>query len=282
MPPGSGSWASGALCCLATLRSEARLERAPAHLSRPETLRPVHAVKPQPAVVVAPAAALAERWKAHCVAAARAAAAERGRYALAVPGGSVAERFLPVLVASDMDWFGVELFFCDERCVPPESPDSNFGTVSRLLVGSLTDHAPRVHRMEGENPDPARAARDYGDALRLMLGAPPVLDMVLLGVGEDGHVASLFPGRPSLATLDSVVLVEDAAPKPPARRLTLSLGVLAGAREVVVAAFGRSKAAALADALRDPVSALPLALVLRRAARASVLIDEEAASGLGR
>src|SRR5262249_49884382 len=144
----------------------------PAHLSmrlapwRPRG--PMPPVKPAPAVVVAPAAALAERWKAHCAAAAHTAAAERGRYALAVPGGSVAERFLPALVASDIDWSRVDLFFCDERCVPPGDADSNYGAASRLLVVPLGDRPPRVHRMEGENRDPTRAARDYADTLRLV------------------------------------------------------------------------------------------------------------------
>ena len=232
----------------------------------------------EPAVVVASIAALTQRWALHAAAAARSAQAARGRFSLAVPGGSVAERFLPAMVEQDIDWSLVDLFFCDERCVPPEGEDSNFGAVERLLLAPLGAERPRVHRMAGEDPDPARAARDHAATLRFVLGSPPVLDVALLGVGEDGHVASLFPGRPALFATDPPVLVEEASPKPPPLRLTLSLEVLSGAREVVVAAFGAAKAAAIAESLQDPVSELPLALLIRHAARATLMLDEEASS----
>jgi len=239
-------------------------------------------VRHEPAVVVASIAALTGRWAHHATAAARAAQAARGRFALAVPGGSVAERFLPAMVGEDIDWSLVDLFFCDERCVPPGDPDSNFTAVEQLLLAPLGAEQPRVHRMAGEDPDPARAARDYASTLRFVLGSPPVLDIALLGVGEDGHVASLFAGHPALLASDPTVLVEDDSPKPPPVRLTLSLDVLAGAREVIVAAFGASKAAAVAQALEDPTSELPLAWLLHRAPRATVMLDEEAADRLGR
>lgn len=239
-------------------------------------------VRHEPAVVVASLPALVERWALHGAAAARRAQAARRRFALAVPGGSVAERFLPAMAGEDIDWSLVDLFFCDERCVPPQSADSNFAAVERLLLAPLGPGGPRVHRMAGEDPEPARAARNYASTLRFVLGSPPVLDVALLGVGEDGHVASLFPGRALLHMTDPPVLVEDDSPKPPPIRLTLSLDVLAGAREVVVAAFGAPKAAAVAEALQDPASELPLALLLHRAPRATVMLDEEAASLLGR
>jgi len=235
----------------------------------------------EPAVVVASIPALATRFAARCASAARSALAARGRFALAVPGGSAAERFFPALAETELEWSRVDLFFCDERCVPPENLDSNFAAVRRLLLSTLRTVPPRVHRMQGEDPDPARAARDYAETLRFMLGAPPILDMVLLGVGEDGHVASLFPGRPALAAVDVAVLFEDAAAKPPPRRITLSLEVLATARDVVIAAFGASKAAAIADALHDPDAESPLALLLRKASRGpTLLLDEEAARGI--
>ena len=135
--------------------------------------------------------------------------------------------------------------------------------------------------MEGERADTERAASDYADALRETLGEPPTLDVALLGVGEDGHVASLFPGRGTLHAKDSLVLVVDDAPKPPRQRLTLSLQVLASARGVVVGAFGSAKSAAVTDALRNPDSTLPLASLLRRASHATLLLDERAAGDLG-
>src|SRR5262245_45974390 len=225
----------------------------------------MHRLKHEPAVVVASISALTQRWVAHCVAAARAAHSRHGRFALAVPGGSVVERFLPPLVEADIEWTRVELFFADERCVPAWSDESNHALVQRMLLAPLGADAPRAHRMAGEDPDRERAARAYAETLRFVLGSPPVLDMVLLGVGEDGHVASLFPGHAALFTTDPTVLVEPAAPKPPPARLTLSLEVLAGAREVIVAAFGRAKAVAVAEALQNPASELPLALLLRHA-----------------
>jgi len=234
--------------------------------------------KREPAIAVATIPALIERWRWHCMAAARAAQAERGRFALAIPGGSVAETFLPSLVDADIAWDRVDLFFCDERCVSPEDPDSNFGAAQRLLLAPLGDDGPSVHRMAGEDPDPERAARDYAATLRFVLGRTPQLDLVLLGLGEDGHVASLFPGRPALDAMDPAVLFELDAPKPPRSRLTLSLDVLASAREVIVAAFGYSKAGAVAYALHAPASASPLARLLARAHAATLMLDEEAAS----
>src|SRR5262249_24618981 len=125
-------------------------------------------VKPEPAVVVASTPALIQRWVAQCTMAARAAQAARGRFALAVPGGSVAERFLPPLAHADIDWSLVDVCFCDERCVPPLSGDSNVSLVEQFLRVPLGDQAPRVHRMMGEDPDPWRAAREYASTLRFL------------------------------------------------------------------------------------------------------------------
>ena len=106
------------------------------------------------------------------------------------------------------------------------------------------------------------------------LGLPPRLDIALLGVGTDGHVCSLFPGHALLDEEQQWVGVETAAPKPPTRRLTLTLPTLAAAELIVVAAFGTSKHDAVRSALRDPESTLPLARALRRARRSLVLLDQ--------
>lgn len=226
-----------------------------------------------PAVVVAPLEVLAARFATLCAAAMREAIGTRGRFALAVAGGSVAERLLPALAASDLDWDSLDLFFTDERCVPPESADSNHHAVTRSFLSRLRNGSPRVHRIEAEREDLASAAAAYADTLRLVLGTPPVLDLALLGVGEDGHVASLFPGHATLRDESSLVLLEDTAPKPPARRLTLSLPMLAQAREVVVGAFGDAKSPVIGEALRDADSTLPLAQLLRATSRATLLLD---------
>jgi 6-phosphogluconolactonase len=229
-----------------------------------------------PAVVVAPREVLAARFATLCAGAMREAIAMRGRFALAVPGGSVTAELLPAFAAADLEWDSLDLLFTDERCVPPESGDSNFNAVSRSFLSRLRAGSPRVHRMEGERLDLASAASEYAEALRSLLGTPPVLDLALLGVGEDGHVASLFPGHATLHDESGLVLLEDAAPNPPARRLTLSLAVLARARQVVVGAFGPAKSRVIGGALGDARSTLPLALLLRATRRATVLLDEAA------
>jgi PPK2 family polyphosphate:nucleotide phosphotransferase len=214
----------------------------------------------------------------------RAGAAEavrrRGRFSMALPGGSVAEAFLPALATAGIDWSATDFYWTDERAVSPDDPDSNFGLARRLFLEPAGIAVARVHRMRGDEPDLRAAAEAYGWELRAGLGDPPRLDLVLLGLGPDGHVASLFPGHAALAELAHTVVAVDDAPKPPARRLTVTLGVLGAARRLVVAAFGEGKSAAVREALEDRSSALPLAQAVRRAPRVLFLLDPAAASGL--
>jgi 6-phosphogluconolactonase len=134
--------------------------------------------------------------------------------------------------------------------------------------------------MPGDARDLHEAALAYEQELRRILGEPPKLDLVLLGVGPDGHVASLFPGHSLLNEAQRLVCAIEDAPKPPPRRLTLSLRCLGQARHVVVAAMGASKAPVLAEALENAESALPLARVLRMATRTTVFLDTVAAASL--
>ncbi len=133
--------------------------------------------------------------------------------------------------------------------------------------------------MRGEDRDLARSASDYERELTAALGRPPRLDVALLGVGADGHVCSLFPGHRALAETSRLVAVVTDAPKPPEVRLTLTLPALAGAL-VIVAAFGPAKAPAIAEALSDPASTLPVALAVRGAREALFLLDASAAAEL--
>jgi 6-phosphogluconolactonase len=149
----------------------------------------------------------------------------------------------------------------------------------RMLLVPARVPAARIHRMQGELPEIEQAARRATDELRSIAGDPPALDLVLAGVGEDGHVASIFGGRSapsSGAKTDPVVAVHDS-PRPPPRRLTLTLDVLSGAGLVIVAAFGASKAAAMRDALERSGATTPVAELLRRAISPVVLLDREAA-----
>ena len=131
--------------------------------------------------------------------------------------------------------------------------------------------------MPADAPDLDAAARAYEAQLVERLGTPPALDVALLGVGPDGHVCSLFPGHALLReTVRFVAPIEDS-PKPPPRRLTLTLAALAAARLLVVGAFGAAKAAVVREAFDDEKSNLPLALALRQAPRSLVLLDPAAA-----
>jgi 6-phosphogluconolactonase len=232
------------------------------------------------AIEIAAVEILADRFARMTEGAAARAIADRGSFSFAISGGSAAELALPKLVSATIAWEHVDVFFIDERAVPPESADSNY----RLARAAWLDRVPlppaRVHRMRGEAPDLSAAAAEYANALQAMLGNPPRIDLVLLGMGPDGHVASLFPGHRLLRAWDRYAAAVDDAPKPPPRRLTVTLPVLTAARQLVVFATGAAKADALRDALGDAESELPVALATMGAGQATFLLDPDAASKL--
>jgi 6-phosphogluconolactonase len=214
-------------------------------------------------------ALLAEEWHR--------AVRERGFLALALPGGSVATAFFPALASSGIDWTRGAFFWGDERAVPETDPESNSGLARSLWLAPSRVPEERIHRMEADGPDLADAARHYAEALVRVLGTPPRLDVALLGVGPDGHVCSLFPGHAGLEANGWTAAIEDA-PKPPPRRVTLTMATLEAAELVAVVALGAPKAAVVRDALRIAQADAPVARVLRRARRAVVLLDGDAAS----
>jgi 6-phosphogluconolactonase len=224
------------------------------------------------------AESLAEALAARLEDEGRHAVAARGRFTLALPGGSVATSFFPRLARVPFDWARTDFFWGDERAVPPDHPDSNYAVARSLWLTPAGVPDASVHRMKAEAPDLARAAVEYERELAGVAGSPPRLDLVLLGVGPDGHVCSLFAGHPVLALRDRAVAVVEDSPKPPPRRLTLTLPVVTGAALVAVVALGRGKAEIIRAAIEDPASALPLALVARQARRTTFLLDAEAAS----
>ncbi len=231
----------------------------------------------QPEVVVDEVPALASIFVERVEEAARSALGERGRFSIVLPGGSVAQAFLPVLAEAKVEWTRTDVFWGDERAVDPRHPDSNYGMARELLFARV---APRVHRIAGEVRDIVAVAAAYEREMRDALGDPARLDIVLLGMGPDGHICSLFPGHPALHEGSRWVIAIEDSPKPPPARITLTLPALARAETLVVAAFGASKADAVRQALRDPASALPVALAARRAPRAVFLLDRDAASRL--
>lgn len=204
----------------------------------------------------------------------RRAVADRGFLALALPGGSVAAAFFPALAASPVDWSRARFFWGDERAVPEADPESNSGLARRLWLDRAAVPAAHVHRMDASGADLADAAARYAETMTRVLGTPPRLDVALLGVGPDGHVCSLFPGHPGLDAVGWTAAVEDS-PKPPPRRITLTLPALAAAELVVVAALGAAKAPVMREALAGARS--PVGRVLQAARRAVVLMDPEAA-----
>lgn len=229
-----------------------------------------------PEIIIDTPANLAERLAARIAEDGLRALSSRGRFAVALPGGSVAQAFFPRLAREPFDWSRTDFFWVDERAVPPDDPESNYGLAHALWLRPASVPADRVHRLEADAADLERAAVRAEDDLVRCLGQPPRLDIVLLGVGADGHVCSLFPGHALLDEERKWVGVETAAPMPPPRRLTLTLPTLAAAELIVVAAFGKAKADVVRAALHDPNSTLPLARVLHRAHRALVLLDPEA------
>ena len=172
-------------------------------------------------------------------------------------------------------WDGVELWFGDERCVGPDDPASNYHMVAETLLGHATGAL--VHRIEGEL-GAERAAAAYDALLRERVsadgGSIPVLDIALLGIGEDGHTASLFPHNPALEARGVAAVAVHDAPKPPPERVSLSLEVLRSARSVILLASGPAKAAALARALAGPDAAVPASLLVGE--RLSVIADTAA------
>ncbi len=165
------------------------------------------------------------------------AIAGRGRCAIALSGGKTTGPVYRALAQKVLPWERVDFYFADERCVPPDHPESNFLLVEETLLRPLRVRPEQVHRMKGEREDREAAAREYEALL------PPVMDVVVLGMGEDGHTASLFPGASALEERERRVLAV-VGPKPPPWRLTLTLPVLLGARKVlgVVAGAGKQDA----------------------------------------
>lgn len=222
------------------------------------------------------AGALAEAAAEHVLAAARTAIAARGTFHLALAGGSTPRATYLALArrARPAEFGAWHLWFGDERCVPPEHEDSNWRMAHQAWLHAL--RASQIERMRGEE-EPAAEARRYAERLLELLGTPPRLDLVLLGLGTDGHTASLFPDSPALEDAGWTT-VEEFAPKPPPTRLTLTLSTLSAAREVLFLVSGAEKADALARALSQRPPVLPAGRV-EPAGRLVWFADRAAAPG---
>jgi 6-phosphogluconolactonase len=197
---------------------------------------------------------------------------ERGSCSLSLAGGRTPEPvYRELAMDSSIDWRRVEVFFGDERAVPPDHPESNYRMVRLALLARVPLSPGQVHRMEAERPDREAAAREYERSL------PPRLDVLLLGMGPDGHTASLFPGSAALDERHRLVLPVTGA-KPPAERLTITPPVIEAARKVAVIAAGEDKATMVARAIEGPLA--PKAVPVQLARRGVWFLDQAAAARL--
>jgi 6-phosphogluconolactonase len=191
----------------------------------------------------------------------------------ALSGGATAMIFLPAIRAANVDWDRLTLFWADERAVPVDDPDSNYGLAERMLLSPLGARAPRAIRMPADTPQLGQAALWYDDALATELKGGP-LDLAILGVGEDGHVCSLFPGHKALLVQDLRTVAIEDSPKPPARRLSLTLRYVLQTKKIWVIAIGARKLPVLRAALEKTSRSTPLDLLMRHAKDVTVFTDQ--------
>ncbi len=242
--------------------------------------------------MVADAAALASAAATEFARRAAEAIGRSGRFAVALSGGHTPRRAYELLAeprgpAGDrLPWDRVHVFWGDERCVPPDHPDSNFRMAREALLDRVPIPPANLHRIRGEAASPDDAASGYEDDLRAFFSiaadAPPVFDLVFLGLGGDGHTASLFPGGPALAEARRLA-VAAGGPPPATHRVTLTLPVLNSARAVVFLVSGGDKVSVLARILAcsDPDPTLPASLVRPRDGELLWLADRAAADPVG-
>jgi 6-phosphogluconolactonase len=197
-------------------------------------------------------------------------AAGREVFHLALAGGSTPERCHELLAERDIDWSRVHIWESDERAVPPDDEESNFLMIRRSLLDRIEIPEANVHRVAGE-----RGAEAAADAYEAELRAVGRLDVVMCGMGPDGHTMSLFPGHPEVGIEDRLVVAVHDSPKPPPDRVSFTLPVIRDARHTMLLAAGGSKADALGRVLERIDPATPASLL--RYGRLEIFADDEAA-----
>jgi len=219
---------------------------------------------------------------------ARAAVVDRGTCSIALSGGSTPKRLFELFAKAGRDalpWEHIDLWWGDERTVPPDHADSNYRMTREALIDPLGLAASHIHRIAGELPDPEAAARSYSRELVTALGSPPTFDLVLLGMGPDGHTASLFPGSPALDETSRWVVanpVTSPLVHGSTTRITLTAPAINAARHIRFLVAGADKAASLAQVLegpRDP-QRYPAQLIAPHDGDLVWFIDTAAAAGL--
>ena len=238
-------------------------------------------------VIVPDAEALARSGAQRFVQLAQQASDSRGRFTAALSGGSTPHGMYRLLAEepyrSEVPWQQVHLFWGDERCVPPDHPGSNYRMAEEALLSHVPVPPENVHRVQGELA-PQQAARAYGRDLEDFFCGPHArFDLVQLGLGSDGHTASLFPGAAALQeTTDLVAAVEAHYEDRPACRITLTLPAINMSRHILFLVTGSSKAEILREVLSEPRGPLPAQRVRPTAGELAWLVDEAAAGELDR
>jgi 6-phosphogluconolactonase len=210
----------------------------------------------------------------------------RGRFTVSLAGGSTPratyERLAQPPLREQMPWAQTWIFFGDERGVGPEHPESNFRMANAALISKVSIPAAQVFRMRGEDDDPEAAASAYARTLADVFGGRrgelPRFDLILLGLGVDGHTASLFPGSPALKEVFRHVAAVHAGAASIPRRLTLTFPVINAAAAVMFLAAGAEKAKVVKSVLGEPASALPAAMARPTDGRLVWLLDRGAAA----
>jgi len=216
---------------------------------------------------------------------AREAVDSRGRFSIALSGGSTPAALYKLLAEepyrAKIPWTQVHLFWGDERCVPPDHPDSNYQLANETLITHVPIPPANVYRVRGEL-EPELAARAYEKTLQDFFCGPRTrFDLVLLGLGSDGHTASLFPGSDALYERERLaVAVEARYQDRPVHRVTLTLPVINSARQVLFLVIGSAKAGIVQAVLEGPEGHLPAQQVRPTAGHLVWMIDSEAASQL--
>ena len=221
------------------------------------------------------AAAVAEQWLNELT-----GVTPSRSYCLALSGGRIARHLFEATTAlvknnRPRTLNSVHFFWGDERCVPPEDPESNFGVANHLLLAPLNIPSDRIHRVRGELEPKTAAMEAETEMCRIAptnLDGQPILDLIFLGMGEDGHIASLFPGESETANQDVAVYRPVVASKPPPHRVTLGYRAIAAAREVWVLASGAGKEEALRQSLA-PEGQTPLGRVLKLREKTNIFTD---------
>ena len=238
-------------------------------------------------IVLPTPAAIADAAAQRFIALAQASIGQHGRFAVALSGGSTPralyQRLAEPQLSAALDWSKVLIFWGDERFVAPDNEESCFRMARETLLAHVPIPAANIFPVPTVGGTPESAAESYAETLAEQLGETPRFDLILLGMGPDGHTASLFPGHPEpSAPADRLVIAVHDAPKPPPTRISLTYKTLNTAANILFLVAGADKSAALSEALRGPrhVARLPTQGVRPEQGSLTWLVDQAAASDL--